>query len=910
LGGTGGGIAYNVEELKELCAAGFEASPVHQLLIEESVLGWKEIEFEVMRDSRDNFIVVCTIENFDPMGIHTGDSITVAPAQTLTAREYARLRDASYKIIKKIGLQSGGCNLQYAVNPEDGRIIVIEMNPRVSRSSALASKATGFPIAKISTKLAVGYRLDELPNYITRKTTACFEPQLDYCVVKVPRFDFVKFAGVDQTLTTQMKSVGEVMSIGRTFKEALQKAMRSLEQDRYGLGADGKDKFTPWAMSQEEKAQLIGEMKKQLRIPTPERIFYLRYALELGITIDEIYQWTGIDPWFLYNLKQLLDLEAQLRTELPGLFGTQEGKLLLEAKRFGYSDQQLAFLAGKTEEEIRTWRQSLGIRPVYKLVDSCAGEFDAVTPYFYSTYEVENEARATGENTVIVLGGGPNRIGQGIEFDYCCVQAAKALKDAGKEVVMINCNPETVSTDYDISSRLYFEPLTLEDVLNICDLEKPEGVVLQFGGQTPLKLALDLERRGIPILGTSPEAIDLAEDREKFAKVLRDLKLKQPDNGMASSEEEAAQIASRIGYPVLVRPSYVLGGRAMEVVYDEDALRLYMEKAVKVTPDHPVLVDKFLESAIEVDVDAISDGEDCYVAGVMEHIELAGVHSGDSACSLPPFSLPDEIIGEIKRQTKLLGLALKVRGLLNIQFAVRDGEIYLLEVNPRASRTVPFVSKASGISIAQIATKIMLGHKLPEFDLKPPGKPRIAVKEAVFPFIKFPGVDIILGPEMRSTGEVMGIDDNFGMAFAKSQMSAGVPLPLSGTVLLTVADRDKEALLPIAHGFLEEGFKLLATAGTAQFLKEHGVRVEKVYKIGEGRPNILDRIKNAQIDLVVNTPVGKGPRTDEYKIRRQVIANNVSVMTTIQAAKAALAGIRSCKDNGLDVKSIQEYYRK
>ena len=910
LGGTGGGIAYNIEELKELCTAGFEASPVHQLLIEESVLGWKELEFEIMRDSADNFIVVCTIENFDPMGIHTGDSITVAPAQTLTKPEYARLREASYKIVKKIGLESGGCNLQYAVNPDNGRIIVIEMNPRVSRSSALASKATGYPIAKISTKLAVGYRLDELPNYITKSTTACFEPAIDYCVVKVPRFDFVKFAGVDQTLTTQMKSVGEVMAIGRTFKESLQKAMRSLEQDRYGLGADGKDKYAPWQMSSHEREQLTLEMKKQLRIPTPERIFYLRYALQLGIGVDEIYQWTGIDPWFLNNLQQLLALEEELREKLPFFAGTEEGKELLEkAKRFGYSDRQLAFLSGKEEEEIRTWRQELGILPVYKLVDSCAGEFDALTPYYYSTYEEENEARARGKNTVIVLGGGPNRIGQGIEFDYCCVQAAKALRAAGKEVVMINCNPETVSTDYDISNRLYFEPLTLEDVLNICQLEKPDGVVLQFGGQTPLKLALDLEKRGIPILGTSPKAIDLAEDREKFAQVLRDLKLKQPDNGMASSEEEAVQIASRIGYPVLVRPSYVLGGRAMEVVYDEDALRLYMEKAVRATPDHPVLVDKFLESAIEVDVDAICDGEDCYVAGVMEHIELAGVHSGDSACSLPPFSLSPEIIGEIKRQTKLLGLALKVYGLLNIQFAVRDDEIYLLEVNPRASRTVPFVSKASGISLAQVATQVMLGHKLSEFDLKPSGQPRIAVKEAVFPFIKFPGVDIILSPEMRSTGEVMGIDDNFGMAFAKSQMSAGVPLPLSGTVLLTVADRDKEALLPIARGFLEEGFKLLATAGTYQFLQEEGVQVEKVYKIGEGRPNLLDRIKNQEIDLVVNTPVGKGPRTDEYKIRRQVIASNISVMTTIQGAKAALAGIRASKDNGLDVKSIQEYYK-
>ena len=909
LGGTGGGIAYNVEELKELCTSGFEASPVHQLLIEESVLGWKEIEVEVMKDSADNFIVVCTIENFDPMGIHTGDSITVAPAQTLTAKEYNVLREASYKIVKKIGLESGGCNLQYALNPKNGRVVVIEMNPRVSRSSALASKATGFPIAKIATKLAIGYGLDELPNDITGTTSACCEPAIDYCIVKVPRFDFVKFPGVDQTLTTQMKSVGEVMAIGRTFKEALQKALRSLEQDRYGWGADGEDEVEAWEIPSGERKGYLEEVKRQLRIPTPERIFALRHALQLGMSTSEVCELTGIDPWFINNLKQLVEFEAKLREELPSLVGAEEGKgILWEAKRLGYSDRQLACLAGNNEEAIRSWREGLEIKPVYKLVDSCAGEYHAKTPYFYSTYESGNEARATGKNTVIVLGGGPNRIGQGIEFDYCCVQAAMALKAAGKEVVMINCNPETVSTDYDISNRLYFEPLTLEDVLSICDLEKPEGVVLQFGGQTPLKLALDLEKRGIPVLGTSPHAIDLAEDREKFAQVLRDLGLKQPDNGMASSQEEAIEIASRIGYPVLVRPSYVLGGRAMEVVYDEAALRLYMEQAVKVTPDHPVLVDKFLESAVEVDVDAIADGEDCYVAGVMEHIELAGVHSGDSACSLPPFSLPDEIISEIKRQTKMLGLALGVKGLLNIQFAVRDGEVYLLEVNPRASRTVPFVSKATGIPLAQIATKIMLGRKLSEFDLNPPGKPRIAVKEAVFPFIKFPGVDIILGPEMRSTGEVMGIDVNFGMAFAKSQMSAGMPLPLSGTVLLTVSDKDKEALLPIAQGFLEEGFRLLATEGTAKFLQNHGIEVEKVNKIGEGRPNLLDRIKNNEIDLVINTPVGKGPRTDEYKIRRQVIASSVSVMTTIQGAKAALAAIRACKDNGLDVKSIQEYY--
>ncbi len=820
--------------------------------------------------------------------------------------EYQQLRDAAIKIIREIGVETGGCNIQFAVNPENGQIVVVEMNPRVSRSSALASKATGFPIAKIAAKLAVGYCLDELPNYITQKTPACFEPMIDYCVVKIPRFDFAKFAGADQSLTTQMKSVGEVMAIGRTFKEALQKAMRSLEQNHHGFGAEGVTE----QVSPEERQGAVAELRKQLLTPSPQRLTQLHRAFQLEIGIADLYDRTKIDPWFLANLQQLVAFENKLRQQLPSLAGTQDGKeLLWQAKRYGYSDQQLGNLAGETEAQLRAWREKLGVRPVYKLVDTCAGEFAAQTPYYYSTYEEENEARATGRPTVIILGGGPNRIGQGIEFDYCCVQAAIALRQAGKDVVMINCNPETVSTDYNISDRLYFEPLTLEDVLNICQQEKPEGVILQFGGQTPLKLALDLEKLGVPILGTTPGAIDLAEDREKFSALLERLGLRQPHNGLAKSEQEAVQIAKKIGYPILVRPSYVLGGRAMEVVYDEAALRLYMHRAVIASPDHPILVDKFLESATEVDVDALADGKGCYVAGVMEHIELAGIHSGDSACSLPPFSLKDEIIEEIKRETCLLAQALDVRGLLNIQFAVRDDEVFILEVNPRASRTVPFVSKARGVALAQLATRIISqGQTLEQFDLTVPGKSRVAVKEAVFPFIKFPGVDVILGPEMRSTGEVMGLDDDFGMAFAKSQMAAGVPLPLAGTVLLTVHDNDKANLLPIAQSFVEEGFKLLATCGTANYLAQHGLQVERVFKLGEGRPNIVDLIKNGEVDLLVNTPMGKGSRTDEYKLRRQVLSNNVPFMTTIQGAQAALAGIRALRQRGFTVRSLQEYY--
>jgi len=940
LGGTGGGIAYNVQEMRELAAYGIEQSPVGEILVEESIIGWKEFELEVMRDGKDNVVIICSIENFDPMGIHTGDSITVAPAQTLTDREYQDMRDAAIRVIREIGVETGGSNIQFAINPSDGRMVVVEMNPRVSRSSALASKATGFPIAKIAAKLAVGYTLDELPNDITRETPACFEPTIDYCVVKIPRWDFAKFPGADRTLTTQMKSVGEVMSIGRNFKEALQKAIRSLEQDRYGLGADGREEITLPA-SPGEINSLLEEVRARLVTPGPERIFYLRHALRLGMSIDEINAATGIDRWFLDNIREIVAMENELAAALRGDAGDaaaagrgDSGRtaeqcappapgggsagagalarlspaLLLRAKQYGFSDRQLAHLAGSDELTVRRCRLRHGIRAAFKLVDTCAAEFEAYTPYYYSTYESENEVVPAEGKKVLILGGGPNRIGQGIEFDYCCVQAAYAIREAGHQVIMVNCNPETVSTDYDTSDRLYFEPLTLEDVLNICDLEKPDGVILQFGGQTPLKLARALEKEGICILGTSPASIDLAEDREKFSALLNRLGLKQPASGTCVTVEEAKKIAAAIGYPVLVRPSYVLGGRAMEVVYDEESLAGYMSRAVEVSSERPVLIDKFLEGAIEVDVDAISDGRTTVIGGVMEHIEEAGIHSGDSACSLPPFGLADDHIEEMKRQARLLAAELGVVGLLNIQFAVENKEIYVLEVNPRASRTIPFVSKATGVPLARLATRVMLGQTLAELGLVAEVVPKhISVKEAVFPFIKFPGVDIILGPEMRSTGEVMGVDDSFGMAFAKSQLAAGMPLPLDGTVLLTVADRDKEAVLPVARGFAGLGFKLLATHGTARFLAEHGLQVETVYKLGRGRPNIVDHIKNGDIDLVINTPIGKGPKYDEYQLRRQSLIHGVPIITTIRGALAALEGIGTLRGGGMRVKSIQEY---
>ncbi|MEW5762198.1 MAG: carbamoyl-phosphate synthase large subunit [Bacillota bacterium] len=916
LGGTGGGIAYNVEELRQLAAHGLDASPIREILVEESVIGWKEFELEVMRDRADNAVIVCSIENFDPMGIHTGDSITVAPAQTLTDREYQDMRDAALRVIRAVGVETGGANIQFAIHPETGRMVIVEMNPRVSRSSALASKATGFPIAKIAAKLAVGYTLDELPNDITQKTPACFEPTIDYCVVKIPRWHFAKFPGADTTLTTQMKSVGEVMAIGRTFKEALQKAIRSLEQGRYGLGADGREllDIEKARASEAERRRALEEVRRRLTVPNPERLFYIRYAYLLGMSTDEIYSLSKIDRWFLDNIKEIVACEEELRRQRRDGGTPLEAwgpAMVLKAKQQGFSDRQLAVLAGTDEGTVRAYRRQHGIRAAFKLVDTCAAEFEAYTPYYYSTFDGHSEVRPSAARKVMILGGGPNRIGQGIEFDYCCVQAAFALKEAGCEVIMVNCNPETVSTDYDISDKLYFEPLTLEDVLAIHDAEHPDGVILQFGGQTPLKLAIPLQQEGVRILGTSPASIDLAEDREKFAAILSRLGLRQPPNGTGRSVEEAKRVAAAIGYPVLVRPSYVLGGRAMEVVYDEDALADYMARAVRVSPEHPVLIDKFLEGATEVDVDAISDGRLTVIGGVMEHIEMAGVHSGDSACSLPPFSLTVAQVEEIERQTRLLAAALNVVGLMNVQFAVKGNDIYILEVNPRASRTVPFVSKATGVPLARLATRVMLGETLADLGFTREVVPDyVAVKEAVFPFIKFPGVDIILGPEMRSTGEVMGIDENFGMAYAKSQIAAGNPLPLGGSVLLTVADKDKEDILPVARGFYELGFTLLATSGTAAFLERHGLPVRRVNKIGEGRPHIPDHIKNGEIDLIVNTPIGRGPKYDEYQLRRQATERGVPIITTVQGALAALIGIRTLRREGLRVASLQEYHRR
>lgn len=907
LGGSGGGIAYNIDELKEIADNGISQSPSNQILIEESVIGWKEYELELMRDKNDNVVIVCSIENLDPMGVHTGDSITVAPVQTLSDKEYQEMRNEALKIIREVGVETGGSNIQFAVDPENGRRVVVEMNPRVSRSSALASKATGFAIAKIAAKLAVGYTLDELPNEITYETPACFEPAIDYCVTKIPRWDFDKFMEVDNTLTTQMKSVGEVMGIGRTFKESLQKALRSLEQGRYGWGADGKDIYSYQELSSldpEKDEKIMDDIKSKLSIPNNERIFYLRYALITGMDIDTIYEYTKIDKWFLYNLKMILDMEIKLRES-----ESIDTDLLYQAKQYGFSDKQLAFITEKDEATIREWREKESVEAVFKLVDTCAGEFKAYTPYYYSSYEVEDESRQSEKSKVMILGGGPNRIGQGIEFDYCCVQAAYALQDMGREVIMVNCNPETVSTDYDTSDKLYFEPITLEDVLNICKKEEPDGVILQFGGQTPLKLAFALEKEGINILGTSPYSIDLSEDREKFSKILKKLDLKQPPNGIGYSYREAKKIADNIGFPVLVRPSYVLGGRAMEVVYDQSSLENYINRAVDLSPEHPVLIDKFLEGAIEIDVDAVADAETCIIGGIMEHIEMAGVHSGDSACALPPYSLSDDIIDEIKKQTKQLAQELNVVGLINIQFAVVDDQIYILEVNPRASRTIPFVSKTIGHSLAKLATRVMLGEKLADLELKDYEKTDyIAVKEAVFPFIKFPGVDIILGPEMKSTGEVMGIDSSFGMAFAKAQMGANITLPLTGQVLITVNDRHKADVLPIAKRFKEQGFSLLGTRGTSKYLSNQGLDIDMVYKIGEGRPDILDYMKNNDIQFLINSPEGKGALYDEVKMRRQALLKNIPLATTMQGAQATIEGIEQLKANHLNVKSLQEYH--
>ncbi|MFM6104906.1 MAG: carbamoyl-phosphate synthase large subunit [Sphaerospermopsis kisseleviana] len=912
MGGTGGGIAYNKEEFEVMAQVGIDASPVSQILIDQSLLGWKEYELEVMRDLADNVVIICSIENFDPMGIHTGDSITVAPAQTLTDKEYQRLRDMAIKIIREIGVETGGSNIQFAVNPVNGDVVVIEMNPRVSRSSALASKATGFPIAKMAAKLAVGYTLDEISNDITKKTPASFEPTIDYVVTKIPRFAFEKFPGSDPVLTTQMKSVGEAMAIGRTFNESFQKAMRSLETGRAGWGADKPEKLPSGE-----------QIRAQLRTPNPERVFALRHAMLLGMSNEEIYELTAIDPWFLDKLQQILEVEKFLkRTPLQQLTKEQ----MYDVKRNGFSDRQIAFCTKTKEDEVRAYRKQLGVIPVYKTVDTCAAEFEAFTPYYYSTYEEETEVLPTDKPKVMILGGGPNRIGQGIEFDYCCCHAAYSLKAAGYETMMVNSNPETVSTDYDTSDRLYFEPLTKEDVLNIIEAENPVGIIVQFGGQTPLKLAVPLQQylQQSPITnhqspitqiwGTSPDSIDMAENRERFEKILQELNIAQPPNGIARSYEDALIVAKRIGYPVVVRPSYVLGGRAMEIVYSDAELERYMTFAVQVEPDHPILIDKFLENAIEVDVDAIADHTGrVVIGGIMEHIEQAGIHSGDSACSLPSISLSPAVLNQIRTWTVELAKALSVVGLMNIQFAVVGAnsyspQVYILEANPRASRTVPFVSKATGVPLAKLASLIMSGKTLEELNFTQEVIPsHIAVKEAVLPFNKFPGTDTILGPEMRSTGEVMGIDADFGRAFAKAEMGAGEKLPLQGTVFVSMSDRDKALVVDVVKEFINLGFHIIATQGTRQYLKEQGLKVEQVLKLHEGRPNVIDVIKNQQIQLIINTPSGEEARTDGQLIRRTALAYKIPIITTIAGARATVAAIRSLQNTTLDVKVIQEY---
>ena len=895
LGGSGGGIAYNSEEFETIVNRGLDMSPVTEVLIEESLLGWKEFEMEVMRDCKDNCVVICSIENLDPMGVHTGDSITVAPSQTLTDKEYQIMRDASFAVIREIGVETGGSNIQFSICPETGRMIVIEMNPRVSRSSALASKATGFPIAKIAAKLAVGYTLDELPNDITRETPASFEPTIDYCVVKTPRFTFEKFPSADPTLTTQMKSVGEAMSIGRTFKEAMQKALRSLETGRSGLGADGKGKSKLNAE----------ELLAKIAVPNAERIFYLRDAFKNGMTVDELFGMTGIDPWFLRQLQQICDAEESITANDNDLS-------IRKAKKLGFSDRQIAHLRGETELKIREQRKNEGVIPTYRLVDTCAAEFEAFTPYYYSTYGDENENREGEKKQVMILGGGPNRIGQGIEFDYCCVHAAFALKELGFETIMVNSNPETVSTDYDTSDKLYFEPLTFEDVLNIYEAEKPWGTIVQFGGQTPLNLAAGLESNGVSVIGTSPKSIELAEDRKYFSALLDELGLKQADAGTAISEEEAIKIAQRISYPVLVRPSFVLGGRAMVIVYDDQELSSYMRSAVEASPERPVLVDRFLEDATEIDVDVISDGETSVVGAIMEHIEQAGIHSGDSACVIPPFSISDEIKEEISTAAKALAEKLEVKGLMNIQFAVKDEELFVIEVNPRASRTVPFVSKTIGVPLAKLAAKVMAGEKLADLGFTKEIIPdHYAVKEAVFPFVKFPGTDIVLGPEMKATGEVMGIDPDLGMAYAKSQMAASCPLPLEGNVFISLKDRDKDKAKEIIKEYHELGFKLFSTEGTAKAIENEGIPVTKLFKLAEKRrPNVLDMIKNGEIDFVINTTSGdRNPRADEVTIRSSAVANAIPVMTNLNAAKASSMAIRSLKSLDLNVKTLQEFHK-
>ncbi len=889
LGGQGGGIAYNKEEFKEIVHRGLDLSPVSEVLIDESLLGWKEFEMEVMRDCADNCVVICSIENLDPMGVHTGDSITVAPIQTLTDREYQIMRDASFAVIREIGVETGGSNIQFATDPKTGRMIVIEMNPRVSRSSALASKATGYPIAKIAAKLAVGYTLDELPNDITRVTPASFEPTIDYVVTKIPRFTFEKFPTANAVLTTSMKSVGEAMSIGRTFKESMQKCLRSLETGRWGFGFDSKEPVNPTR----------DEITRKLQIPNAERISWLQTAFTNGFTLEEINGLSNIDPWFLRHLQEIAEEGIQLAS-----------LDLKRAKKLGFSDRQIAKAKGTNEDAVRAERKEKGIIPTYRLVDTCAAEFEAYTPYFYSTYGDENEARETDKKKIIILGGGPNRIGQGIEFDYCCVHAAFAVKELGYEAIMVNSNPETVSTDYDTSDKLFFEPLTLEDVLNICDQEKPHGVIVQFGGQTPLNLAADLERHGVPIIGTSPKSIEQAEDRKFFSALLDKLKLKQAEAGTATNEAEALSVANRIGYPVLVRPSFVLGGRAMMIVYCDAELSRYMSEAVTASPERPVLVDRFLDNAAEVDVDCISDGETSVVGAIMQHIEQAGIHSGDSACVIPAFSLSEEIKAEIIRAAKELAHELKVIGLMNIQFAVKDEQLYVIEVNPRASRTVPFVCKATGVSLAKLAAKVMLGHKLKELGYTETIIPlHFSVKEAVFPWNRFPGIDIVLGPEMKSTGEVMGIDMDWGMAYAKSQMAAFNPLPTQGTVFLSVSDRDKDRAVAVARDLYELGFRIVSTGGTLAKLAKACIPADRVYKVLEqARPNIIDMMKNNEIHFLINTPATHESRADEILIRSTAIAQKISHATNLSAAEASVKAIRSLKERELTVQSIQEYH--
>ena len=910
LGGSGGGIAYNQEEFEEIAQSGLDASPVSQILIEQSLLGWKEYELEVMRDLADNVVIICSIENLDPMGVHTGDSITVAPAQTLTDKEYQRLRDQSIKIIREIGVETGGSNIQFAVNPTNGDVIVIEMNPRVSRSSALASKATGFPIAKLAAKLAVGYTLDEIPNDITKKTPASFEPTIDYVVTKIPRFAFEKFPGTNNTLTTQMKSVGEAMAIGRTFQESFQKALRSLETGRAGWGCD-KDEVIP----------SLEQIRANLRTPNPERIFTIRHAMLMGMTAEDIYELTGIDIWFLDKMQDVLQTEKFLkRTPLKSLTKDE----MYDIKRQGFSDRQIAYATKTKEDEVRAYRKQLGVVPVYKLVDTCAAEFEAKTPYYYSTYEEETEVIPSEKRKVMILGGGPNRIGQGIEFDYCCCHASFSLREDGFETIMVNSNPETVSTDYDTSDRLYFEPLTKEDVLNIIEAENPEGIIVQFGGQTPLKLAVPLqdflnrqqaktsqgETVKTKIWGTSPDSIDTAEDRERFEKILRKLDIKQPENGTARSYDDALIVAKRIGYPVVVRPSYVLGGRAMEIVYSDAELERYMTFAVQVEPDHPILIDKFLENAIEVDVDALADHTGrVVIGGIMEHIEQAGIHSGDSACSIPYVTLSESLVETIRNWTVQLAQELKVVGLMNIQYAIKGDQVYILEANPRASRTVPFVSKAINVPLAKMASRVMSGKTLVSLGYTEEIIPKhISVKEAVLPFDKFPGADTILGPEMRSTGEVMGVDYDFGTAFAKGELGAGQRLPLEGTVFVSMMDRDKDSVVPIVRDFLEMGFKVIATTGTRKVLHQNGLKdVQLVLKLYEGRPNVLDAIKNQQIQLIINTPSGEDAQAEGRLIRRTALGYKIPIVTTIAGAKATAAAIRSLKSQPLEVKALQDF---